>query len=133
MMTHWKKPSGWQDGVELLLVIWIFVSPLFLGYFAYNAATLTAMIIAAVASLTTQLGLAKQQPWEEWITLCLAIFLAGSPWVFSYWESVAATANAVLSGLLLALFAILAMIDEYSHMGKLGGGPETHGTHGPAH
>ena len=88
------------------------------------------MIVAAVASLTTQLGLAKQQPWEEWITLSLAIFLAGSPWIFGYGASDAATANAVVSGLLLALFAILAMIDEYSHMRQLGGGPTTHR---PAH
>jgi hypothetical protein len=130
MMTQWKKPSGWQDGVELLVVIWVFVSPVVLRFFAYNAETLTAMSVAAVATLTILLGIAKQQPWEEWFNLSLAVFLAASPWIFGYWTSAGATANAVISGLVLATFAILSMIDEYAQMRQFGGGPKTHGPAG---
>lgn len=128
MKTHWKKPSGWQDAVELVVVIWIFVSPVVLGFFAYNAETLTAMMVAAVASLTTQLRIAKQQPWEEWFNLTLAVFLVLSPWIFGYTAAVAATWNAVLAGLLLAIFATLALFDEYAHLRNVDQGQ----THGPA-
>jgi uncharacterized integral membrane protein len=129
MLKYWKKISGWQDAVELLVVVWVFVAPAVLGFFAYNAATLSAMLMAIVASITIQLGLAKQQPWEEWFNLSLAAFLAFSPWLFNYTHMAAATWNAIISGLVLAIFAILAMVNDYAQLRHMELG---HKLHGPA-
>jgi hypothetical protein len=107
--------NGWQDAIELILAAWIFISPIILGFFDYNAATLTAMIVGTVALITTQLGLAKQQPGVEWFNLALAVFLVASPWVFTYSGLFLATWNAIIAGLVLTLFAILAMINDYSY------------------
>ena len=117
--------TGWQDAIELAVVIWVFISPAFLGFFGNNAATLIALGVAVLATLTTQLGIAQQKPWAEWLNLVLALLLAFSPWLFAYSTMQLATWNAALSGLVLALFAVWAMFSEYTEM---------HGIkHGPTH
>jgi uncharacterized membrane-anchored protein len=123
MEQHEKTISGWQDAIELAVVAWVFVAPVVLGYFGNNAATLVAMGTAAVASLSTQLGIAKQSPWAEWFNLAFALFLALSPWLFSYSAIQLATLNAVLAGLVLALFAIWAMTSEYMQIQRYRHGP----------
>ena len=111
-----EKISGWQEAVELAVVIWLFISPAILGFFDYNAATLVAMGLAIAAILTTQLGIAKQEPWAEWLNLILALFLVLSPWIFGYSAMLLATWNAVAAGAVLALFAVWAMVSEYAEM-----------------
>ena len=129
MLRQLKKPSGWQDALELVMAAWIFISPVALGFFFYGAAALTAMFVGGIASLTSQLGIAKQQPWEEWFNIALAIFFGLSPWIFGYTETTIATWNAVISGTILAIFAILSMINEYAELREQKGpaGP-THGS-----
>ena len=41
--------------------------------------------------------------WQDWASFALGLWLAVSPWLAGYAEHEAATANAVLSGLVLAL------------------------------
>jgi hypothetical protein len=41
--------------------------------------------------------------WQDWASFVLGLWLALSPWTFGYAEHDAATANAALSGVLLAL------------------------------
>ena len=109
-----QKAVGWQDVTELVVLIWVFISPLVLGFFGLNAATIVALSVAAVGSLSSQLGIAKQQPWIEWFNILLALFLALSPWVFGYSAMLQmAMLNAVIAGFVLVVFAVLAMINEY--------------------
>jgi len=41
--------------------------------------------------------------WQDWASFALGLWLAVSPWIVGYAEHNAATANAVLAGLVLAL------------------------------
>jgi hypothetical protein len=43
------------------------------------------------------------QPWREWASFALGLWLALSPWAAGYAEHLSATANAVFLGLALAL------------------------------
>jgi hypothetical protein len=121
--------SGWQDAAELIVAAWLFISPWALGFFHYNAATLTAMLVGATASFSTQVGLAKQQPWIEWFNVALALFLAFSSLIFGYTSLIAATWNAAITGLVLLTFAVLAMVSEYTKLHREKQGP----LHGPSH
>jgi hypothetical protein len=129
MERHKSNISGWQDAAELLVAAWLFISPLILGFFDYNAATLTAMLVGATASFSTQVGLAKQQPWIEWFNIALALFLAFSSLIFGYATMVLATWNAAISGLVLLTFAVLAMVSEYAKLHREKQGP----LHGSSH
>lgn len=115
--------EGWQDMVELLIATWIVFSPFALGFWSNPAAALTALAVGSCAILVSQLGLAQQQPWEEWVMLALATTLACSPVLFGYAAITAAVWSAVLSGCALAALSISSMTKEYAAMNRM------HGTH----
>jgi len=66
-----------------------------------------------VVFFVSQLGIANQQPWEEWVNLSAAVILIVSPWLFGYASVVAATWNAIAAGALLVLLTVLQMVEEY--------------------
>jgi hypothetical protein len=105
---------GWQDAVEILIIAWLFISPFALGFFGTIEASLTAVSIAAISSLFVQLGIATENPANEWVNLFLAFVLIASPWLFGYSALAVASWNAVATGLMLGLFAILAMNHDYA-------------------
>jgi len=105
--------SGWRDSIELVIGLWLLVSPLALGFFSNPTASLTTILVATVVFFVSQLGIANQQPWEEWINLTAASVLIISPWLFGYAAEIAATWNALIAGGLLVLLTVLQMIEEY--------------------
>lgn len=111
-----KRLQGWEDTIELLLAVWIIVSPFLLGYFSVASASATMIFIGAILTLTTQLGLSQQEPWEDWVNLILAVSLIVSPWVFGFNTVNIAVINAVASGICVAIFALLSLSHEYSEL-----------------
>ena len=106
--------NGWKDSIELVIGLWLLLSPLVLGFFSSPIASVTTIIIATVVFFVSQLGIANQQPWEEWTNLIAAVVLIVSPWLFGYAEIVYATWNAIVCGGLLVLLTVLQMTEEYS-------------------
>ena len=105
--------SGWKDSIELVVGLWLLVSPLALGFFSNPVASITTITVATVVFFVSQLGIANQQPWEEWVNLSAAVILIVSPWLFGYASVVAATWNAIAAGALLVLLTVLQMVEEY--------------------
>lgn len=106
--------SGWKDSVELVIGLWLLISPLLLGFFSDPIASMTTIAVATVVFFVSQLGLANQQPWEEWVNLTAAVVLIISPWLFGYASVLAATWNAIVAGGLLVLLTVLQMLEEYT-------------------
>ena len=105
--------SGWKDSIELVVGLWLLVSPLALDFFSNPAASITTITVATVVFFVSQLGIANQQPWEEWVNLIAAVILVISPWLFGYASVVSATWNAIIAGGLLVLLTVLQMLEEY--------------------
>ena len=105
--------SGWKDSIELVVGLWLLVSPLALDFFSSPAASITTISVATVVFFVSQLGIANQQPWEEWVNLTAAVVLIVSPWLFGYAAVVAATWNAIAAGGVLVLLTVLQMVEEY--------------------
>lgn len=106
--------TAWEEVVELVASIYILLSPFVLGFFHVVAASITFLSIGTAVLLTSQLGIARQQPWEEWVNLSLGVLLMASPWLFGYYAVTVALFSAVVAGAVLALMAIIAMIEEYA-------------------
>ena len=53
--------------------------------------------------VVVQQHMAATQKWQDWASFALGLWLAVSPWMAGYAEHNAATANAVIVGLVLAL------------------------------
>lgn len=105
--------SGWKDSIELLIGLWLLISPLVLRFFTVPTAAMSTIIIATIVFFVSQLGIANQQPWEEWVNLLSAAVLIISPWVFDYASIVNATWNAIVCGGLLVSLTVLQMLGEY--------------------
>jgi len=108
--------ENWLDPVELLLATWLLASPFALGFFDVSSASIVMIAIGCTVFLTAQLGLSNHLPWEEWINLLLAALLIASPWLFGFAGIMAATVNAVVSGIVLAILALAALLIDYSYM-----------------
>lgn len=108
-----SKINGWQDFLELGVATWIIASPFALGFFSQVNASLTLILIGCVCFLIALLGLATENPVDEWINLCLGVLICATPWLFGYTELVVATTNAVICGGVMITLTILAMTHEY--------------------
>jgi len=108
--------ENWLDPVELLFSVWLLASPFVLGFFDVSSASIVMIAIGSTVFLTAQLGLSNHLPWEEWINLLLAAVLIASPWLFGFAGIMAATVNAVVSGIILAILALAALLIDYSYM-----------------
>lgn len=101
----------WQDWINLLLGMWIFVSPGVIGR------GLDAVIVAnywivsmAVVSLAVACLVAFRL-WEERESLLLGFWLLISPWVLGFRTSTAHFWNAVIIGALLIVHAIWVLAE----------------------
>jgi hypothetical protein len=106
--------TAWKEVVELIIAVYVLLSPFIFGFFDVVSASVTFLLIGTAVLVISQLGIAKQQPWEEWTNLTLAILLTASPWLFGYYAVTIATASAAIAGVVLIIMAISAMVEEYS-------------------
>jgi hypothetical protein len=93
----------WQDAASLLLGVWLVLSPFALG-FAGTAATWMTIVLGLCVILFALEGFVIPSYLEEWGEILLGLALLVAPWAVSY-EPGLATANSVVSGLLVILFA----------------------------
>lgn len=107
--------NRWQDWSNLLLGLWVFVSPWVLqhtmttGAAAAGAVTSAAMwsfYISGIAiAILAAAALLAFQTWEEWVNLALGSWLFVSPWVLGFSTSTLLMWNAVIAGALIVLLA----------------------------
>jgi hypothetical protein len=106
----------WEDVIELVVGLWLFVSPLVLGFYAVPTAAGTAFFLGAGVFMISQLGIAVPKPWEEWTILAIAAALMASPWVLSYATEPIAIVNAFAVGIVLVLLSALALVRDYREL-----------------
>ncbi len=102
----------WQDWVNLILGIWLVVSPWVLSFSSQNVATWNAVIVGVVFAVLSLLAIAEAKPWEEWSELVAAVWLLVSPWVLGYSGLAAAMWNAVIVAVIVGVLALTAAGQE---------------------
>ena len=103
------REKRWQDWLNLLIGIWLFISPWVMGFAGSNAgADWNAWILGAAIVVFSAIAVSLPQAWEEVINILLGIWMVISSWVLGV-TSRAAESNAVIVGLLLILLAAWAM------------------------
>jgi hypothetical protein len=91
----------WQDVASLLLGVWLVLSPFALG-FAGAAAWITIVLGLCVILFAVE-GFVIPSYLEEWGEVLFGLALLVVPWTIGY-ESVSATINSMVSGILVILF-----------------------------
>lgn len=99
----------WQDPVNLILGLWLIISPWVLAHQTEMRPTWNAVILGILIAASALAALFRVMAWEEWGNLVLGIWLAISPWVLGFAGLVAAMWNAVIVGLVVAVLALWAL------------------------
>jgi uncharacterized membrane protein YtjA (UPF0391 family) len=105
------KTRRWQDWVNLLLGVWLFLSPWLLGYTGASVtASWNAWILGVALVVFSAIAVSVPRTWEEIINLLIGIWMVISPWVLRF-SGVSRTAetNAVIVGIIAIVLAAWAM------------------------
>lgn len=105
--------NRWQDWVNLVLGVWLFISPWVLGFANTAAAAGTthpraaanAWILGVIVVVLSVAALVRTQPWEEWLNMLAGIWLFISPWVLGYSGTATALWNALIVGAVVFILA----------------------------
>ncbi|MGH6894965.1 MAG: SPW repeat protein [Geminicoccaceae bacterium] len=127
-MTQRTNANRWQDWTNLILAIWLFISPWVLQ-FASGATTVgtpaeaaaagsvvvaaawNAWIFGVVVAAIAAAGLLGAHAWEEWTNLLIGLWLVISPWVLGFSGNAVATWNTLVVGLLIFALAAWELYD----------------------
>lgn len=103
----------WQDAGNLLLGLWLFISPWALGYATdVTVAANNAYFLGAAIVVFAAVAVYMPRVWEEWINMAFGLWLIVSPWVLGFASHRDVTINAVVVGLLVGALATWAMVRD---------------------
>lgn len=103
----------WQDGGNLLLGVWLFLSPWAMNYAAgMPLSAWNATLLGAAIVLLAAVAMYMPRVWEEGINMALGVWLVISPWVLGFAAEKNVMMNAVISGILVAALATWAMLRD---------------------
>lgn len=107
-----ETKQRWQDWVNLILGIWLFVSPFFgIGVVSSIAAWNGYLFGVVIAGLSIW-ALIKPQAWEEWINLGVGVWLLVSLVFPGYIVANSVMWNQIVVGLIVGADAIWAALSK---------------------
>jgi hypothetical protein len=102
------KRKLWPDWVNLVLGIWLFLSPWF-GLGEAQGAAWNSWIFGALIAVFAIAALSLPQKWEEWVNAVFGLWLIVAPFALSFNTEVGAMWNHIVIGVLVGADALWAM------------------------
>jgi len=99
----------WQDRVNVVLGVWLFLAPFFGIGAGEPAAVWNSYIMGAIVALVSLAALSEPHKWEEWVNSAVGAWLILAPFVLNFSNLAGATWNQVIVGVLIGADAIWAM------------------------
>ncbi len=99
----------WEDPVNLILGLWLVISPWVLGFQNELNPMWSMVILGALIGLIAVVAVFRVMAWEEWANLLLGLGVAVSPWILGFSGVVLAMWNALLVGAVVAALALWAL------------------------
>jgi SPW repeat-containing protein len=122
-LRAWQS-NHWQDWANLVLAVWLFISPWVINFGGNPAAgagatpgpvndvasnaSWNAWILGIIVFLVAVSAISRLQAWQEWINLLLGIWVFIAPWALGFTGLAGAAWDHWIVG---ALFFILAVWD----------------------
>ena len=113
-----KLTSQWKDAGNVVLGLWLAISPWARSY--ANAATpaWNAHIVGVIIAVAALAALTAFQQWEEWVNTALGAWLMVSPYVLGFSALTYPLWNQIIVGLAVAVLATWAAM-RTSERGRL--------------
>jgi hypothetical protein len=105
----------WQDAVNVVLGLWLIVSPWVLGYAMLTTPAWNAYVVGVVIAVAAVAALLAFHTWEEWVSVALGAWLVVSPWILGFVATTTALWNQIVVGVIvggLALWSAVATRDR---------------------
>jgi hypothetical protein len=102
----------WQDWANLVLGLWLFVSPWALGYAALQSAAWNAYVLGAAIVVFAAIAAYMPRAWEEMINTVLGVWLILSPYLVGFASHTMTALHTVVVGVLVTAFAVWAMFSD---------------------
>lgn len=101
----------WQTWLHLLMGFWLLISPLLLAFPAGygSTAAVNVYISGAVLIVVNIPAMSRPAPWQEWISLLIAIWLMLSTFVLGISDQRLVMWNNLIAGLVILIGAVLAL------------------------
>lgn len=116
MTDLWKKMTGdWQDSVNVLLGLWLVISPWILQFQDSRLALANAVIIGGVIAVMSLAAVVNFHNWEEWLDMVIGAWLVISPWVLGLTALTMATWNFVIIGALVIALSGWSLYEHGEH------------------
>lgn len=97
------------DGLNLILGIWLIISP-FIGLGdIIPAAAWNSWIVGAIVATVALVGLSRPRAWEEWVHLFAGIWMFFAPFMFGYSGVAEAAWNQLIVGAAIAVVAVFGL------------------------
>ena len=117
-MRAWTR---WQSWLNVVLGVWLFISPWVLGSTSDAAAAWDAWIVGAAIVVVALIALATPRtPGISWLNVILGAWLFISPWVLRYTGTRDAAWNAWVFGVIAVILALWAVLPARRAAGGLG-------------
>ena len=114
-IATFSPPKQWEDWANLVLGIWLCVSPWVLQSTGDEMImTQNAFLVGFLLIVTETVALASFRVWEEWASVALGAWLVVSPWVLGI-TALEAMANFVVVGLVVLVLALYEIWDVHRH------------------
>lgn len=104
--------NRWQDGVNLLLGLWLFVSPWSLEYSGQEAAAWNAHVMGATIIICAWLAVFMPKIWEELLNMVFGAWLVISPYALGFASDTTVAVHTVAVGVLTVGFATWATLSN---------------------
>jgi hypothetical protein len=100
-----RLSSQWRDAGNLLLGLWLAISPWLLSYAGEATPAWNAHAVGVIIAVAALAAFAAFQEWEEWVNVALGAWLVISSYLLGFSNLAAAFWNQLIVGLLVVLLA----------------------------
>jgi|SRR5882724_8171243 len=115
MMFDVRSATRYRDAANLILGLWLAISPLALSYMTESTPALNANIVGVIIAVAAAAALISFHKWEEWVNVALGAWLIVSPFALDFASHADALWNQIIVGVLvggLALWTAITMPGE---------------------
>lgn len=105
-----RLTTQWRDVANLVLGLWLVISPWALSYMMETVPTWNAIIVGVVIAVAAIAALIAFHKWEEWVNVVLAVWLIVSPFALDYASHATVLWNQIVVGVLVGSLALWAAL-----------------------
>ena len=101
-----RMSHQWRDVANLILGLWMLISPWVLSYIDQPTAAWNAHIVGIIVAVAAIAALLAFHKWEEWVNVVLGIWLIVSPFLLGYAMLSNALWNQIVLGAIIGILAL---------------------------